>query len=617
MSPFTSIQRAVCAPQLGAARILPRLAGALLLTVFGVACNGREAPDAASGAPSAERERTVVIHTDALPQSLNYLIDNSAMCRRLQGEAHESLLARDPTTLAMKPVLCTGWRREDALVLASGERLFGDVEALEQGWRVRTDGGAQTREFSVQDVARVVRGAAYTFDLRRDVLWHDGERFDEQDVLFTWRMTRNPAVEAEAKRVQYKRLVAASAPAPFVVRFEYDQTYFGSLESIEALAILPRHLYDLHDPDNPDYAPAASDAQQARYVNTHRCNREWIGLGPFRVTSFTNEFLELERFERYFDPQRAAGLARVRLRPIADDRAAFQALLAGEIDFSARLHADDYLGEVANSAAFAERFEKGAFYTPIATYVAWNLQRERFRDPAVRRALALAFDWDEFIASFYRGLARRITAEWVDTGADYDESLAPLSHDPNEAARLLAQAGWIDRDGDGRLDKNGEAFEFALALQGGNQTGEKLSQRLQESLARLGIGVRIETFDWPSLSARVKERDFDAVVLAWTMPIDNDPAARWHSRTVGTDTLNYCSFSDAQIDAWIERVEVELERGERTRLMHAIQARLYALQPYMYGVTVPKRYALSRRITGFRASRLDPGFALREWRLSE
>jgi hypothetical protein len=51
--------------------------------------------------------------------------------------------------------------------------------------------------------------------------------------------------------------------------------------------------------------------------------------------------------------------------------------------------------------------------------------------------------------------------------------------------------------------------------------------------------------------------------------------------------------------------------------MHAIQARLYALQPYMYGVTVPKRFALSRRITGFRASRVDPGFALREWRLAE
>jgi peptide/nickel transport system substrate-binding protein len=598
-----------------APRALQHCAGALLLSILAAACERDTSPGGAAGAPA--RAPSLVVHSDALPQSLNYLLDNSAVCRRLQRETHEALLTRDPHTLELRPVLCTQWRREDALVLTSGERLYGEVEALAQGWSVKSSASAHAREVPAEQVARVVRGAAYTFDLRRDVLWHDGERFDEQDVLFTWRMTRDPLVAADAKRVQYQRIVAASSPAPFVVRFEYDQTYFGSLESIEALAILPRHLYDLHDPDNRDYAPAASAEQQARYVNTHRCNREWVGLGPFRVASFTNEFLELERFERYFDPQRAAGLARVRLRPIADDRAAFQALLAGELDFSARLHADDYLGEVANSAAFAERFEKGAFYTPIATFIAWNLQRERFRDPTVRRALALAFDWDEFIASFYRGMARRVTAEWVDTGADYDESLAPLPCDPNEAARLLAQAGWIDRDGDGRLDKDGEPFEFALALLAGNQTGESLSQRLQESLGRLGIGVVIESFDWPSLSERVKRRNFDAVVLGWTMPVDNDPAARWHSRTIGEDTNNYCSFSDAQIDALIERVEVELDRAERTRLMHAIQARLYALQPYMYGVTVPKRYALSRRITGFRASRVDPGFALREWRLAE
>jgi peptide/nickel transport system substrate-binding protein len=607
MSPFTPFRRAP--------RALQHRAVALLLAALAAACERGTSSGVAPNAPA--RPASVVVHSDALPQSLNYLIDNSAMCRRLQRETHEALLTRDAHTLELRPVLCTGWRREDALVLTSGERLYGELEALEHGWRVKSSAAADAREVPAAQIARVVRGAAYTFDLRRDVLWHDGEPFDEQDVLFTWRMTRNPLVELGAKRDQFERIVAASSPAPFVVRFEYDKTYFGSLESIEALAILPRHLYDLHDPANRDHAPDASAEQQARYVNTHRCNREWIGLGPFRVASFTSEFLELERFERYFDPQRAAGLARVRLRPIADDRAAFQALLAGELDFSARLHADDYLGEVANSPAFSERFEKGAFYTPIATFVAWNLQRELFRDPAVRRALALAFDWDEFIASFYRGMARRVTAEWVDTGADYDESLAPLPYDPLEAARLLAQAGWIDRDGDGRLDKDGEPFEFALALLAGNQTGESLSQRLQESLARLGIGLAIESFDWPSLSERVKRRNFDAVVLGWTMPVDNDPAARWHSRTIGEETNNYCSFSDAQIDAWIEQVEVELDRAERTRLMHAIQARLYALQPYMYGVTVPKRYALSRRIAGFRASRLDPGFALREWRLSE
>ncbi len=569
--------------------------------------------------PPERRGGSIVLHADALPQSLNYLIDNSSMCRRLQREVHAALVERDPWTLELRPSLCVSWLREDALVLRDGQRRYGALEEHAEHWLVRSSEAGAGEPFKAprDSVERVIRGAAYTFELRDDVLWHDGQPFGADDVMFTWELTRNPAVACDSKRFQYARISSARKLGPRTLRFEFDETYYASLAVFEALTPLPRHLYDLRDPRHPEHDPQASDEALARHVNSHRCNREWIGLGPYRVTQFTNEFLELQRFERYYNAANAGWLERIRFRPIADDRAALAALLAGEIDFTPRLLSEDYFGPATRSDEFRERFYTGYFYTPIASYIGWNLRRAPFDDVRVRRALAHAFDWDELIASFYGGLARRVTAEWVDTGPDYDETLAPLAHDPALAAKLLAQSGWIDRDGDGRLDKDGKAFEFALLVQAGNKSGEALSQRLQESLRALGVSMSIESLDWPSLSRKVEQREFDAAALAWVMPVDSDPAQRWHSREVGTGTGNYASFADAQVDAWIDQVQSTLDRAERTRLMHAIQARVYELQPYLYGVSVAKRFAISKRIRNFRTSVLDPGYAVREWRLTE
>jgi len=566
--------------------------------------------------PEARHGDSVVVHVDSLPRSLNYLIDNSSITRRLQHEIHETLVTRDPWTLELKPLLCKRWERQDALVLVDGAKLFGEVREVEDGYEVRR-ADEEPRRVPKAEVERVVRGAAYTFFLREDVRWQDGVPFDAEDLVFTWRMTRNMTVACGAKRFQFLKIVSARALDAATVRFEFDETYYGSLMVFDGLTPLPRHLYDLSDPRNEDHVEGATEEQQGRYVNEHRCNREWVGLGPYRVTKFTNEFVEAERWPGYFDPEHGGWLDRIRWRLVSDDRAAFNALLAGEIDFTSRVQADDYFGAATKSEAFEKGFYKGWFYTPIATYVGWNLVREPFRDVRVRRALAAAFDYDEFARTFYGGLARRVTSEWVDTGADYDESLAPIPFDPAAARTQLASAGWIDRDGDGWLDKDGRTFEFDLTIQSGNKSGEAFSQKLQESLQAIGVRVAIDAREWSSMLERITQRDFDAVSLAWVMPIDSDPAQRWHSREVGPGTSNYVSFADPKVDALIDDVQLELDRGERTRLMHAIQRALYEQQPYLYGLTVAQRFAISKRIRNFRTSVVDPGFSIREWWLAE
>ncbi len=561
----------------------------------------------------------VVVQIENLPRSLNYLIDNSTVTRRIQGEIHATLLTRDIGTLERKGDLAESWIVEDALFLAGGGRVFGRIEDAGQNWRVTALSGAHpdaaaAREIPKSGVERVERGTVFTFTLRPDVLWHDGHALRVEDFLFTWRMTRNPAVNCGEQRFQFEQIVDAEKLDLRRLRFYFGKQYFGAAAVFEALIPLPAHLYDLKDAANPDFKPGASDAEQARYVNEHRCNgAAWIGLGPYRVTEFNDEYVEATRFEGYFDRAHGGHFDAIRWRRISDDALAFRALIDGQIDFTARVLADDYFGAAAHSDEFAARFYTGWFYTPRMSYVGWNLKRPLFADVRVRKALALALDWDEHVRSFYRGLAERVTAEWYDGGLDYERSLVPLRCDSKAAAALLAEAGWIDRDGDGTLDREGVPFDFELLMMTGNKPGEALSQQYQAALASLGIRMHVVSRDWGALADQVSKREYDAVFKAWIMPLESDPEQRWHSRNVGPGTANEVSLADSAVDRWIERFQVELDPVKRGEIGRARHARLYELQPYNYGVKVPNKFAMSKRIRNFRTSALDPGYSIREW----
>jgi peptide/nickel transport system substrate-binding protein len=588
------------------------------------AASGATAPDrfrpgfdpSRDALPEPRRGGRVVVHLEALPRSLNYFLENTSTARRVQAEVHETLVERDYWTTEPRLVLASALVIEDTLMRADGTLLFGEIADAGESWRVTPKSGpphalAEPVEVPKSATARIERGTVFTFTLREGVKWHDGRPLRVEDFLITLNLSRNEQIECGEKRFEYAHISRGVKLDERRVRFFYDEQYFGALIAFEGLIPLPAHRYDLRDPLNPDFDPGADDAKIARYVNEHPCNRMWIGLGPYRVREFTGEYVEAERFEEYFDPARGGWFDAIRWRYLASAQA-YRALLDGELDFSARLTADDYFAS-SKEPRFQERFYAGFFYTPQMTFIGWNLRRPQLADARARRALALAFDWDEFARTYYRGLAQRVTAEWYDGGLDYDPALAPLPFDLAGAAQLLAEAGWYDRDADGLIDKDGKPFELRLLVQAQNPSGEALGQKYQENLRKLGIALHLEPMDWPALTQRVAARDFDAEFKAWIMPVESNPRQRWHSSTVGEGTANDTSFADPAVDRLIERFEAELDPAARGAIGRELQRRLYDAQAYNYGVKVPNKFAVNRDIRNVRLGPVDPGYRIRDW----
>lgn len=543
------------------------------------------------------RGGSATIHVPALPPSLNGLIESSGVARQILGELHDSLLRRDFESWDYQPSLARAWRVDDTLYLKSGAVEFGD-----------------SRTANASTLERVERGTVFTFELREGVRWHDGHPFDARDVVFSFECLRNPAVRCDRKRFQFERIAEAEALGPLTVRFRFEHPYFLATSCFdESLTLLPAHVYDLSDPDNPARKSGATSEEQARVVNEGPANRQWIGLGPYRLSSWSGDVLEAQRFDGYHSPAGIAWLDRLRWRAIADNQAATAALLAGELDVFDRLSVADYFGGRTAGPQFEERFYKGFFYTPALSMTVWNTARPALSDARVRTALGMCFDWNAFIASFYRGLAFRVTGEQMPFGPNYDRELAPLLFAPARATELLAEAGWIDRDGDGRLDKDGAALELAYLYPAGNEVSRTFGEAFQAELAKLGVGLRLDARDNAGLADALRKRDFDAAALALALPFESDPEQLWHSKWASSASANRSGLRDPRVDELIERLQLEPAPAARAESLRALQRRIHELQPVMFGVWAPHRVGVARHLRGVQFFALDPGFSPRRW----
>lgn len=568
---------------------------------------------------------TLRIHIENLPKSLNAALENAQMARNLLFELHAALVRRDWETWEFVPELATSWEVADTLVLGAvngtdgEETRYGAVRETAEGFElVPMDAapGTAPERFAKERVARVERGTVVTFHLREGVRWHDGHPLDADDVLFSWRIAQNPAVNCDWCRPYLLKIVRAEAPDRHTVRFTFGEQYFNVFGVFsDNLCILPRHLYDLRDPDHPRHEADAGDEACAKEINENAHNTEWVGLGPYRLTSFSQQGVESERFPGFFDPEHGGFFDRIVWRHIPNDEAAYQAILDREVDFSVRISSDQYFGEATERAAFQDHFYKGYFYLGAFNYVPWNLRRPQLSDLRVRKALAHSMDLEAYVRTIAHGLALMPTGFQCYFGPAYDHDVKRLPYDLARASELFAEAGWYDRDGDGVIDKDGEPFELHMMIQGGNKSAEVFARMFQESLAKVGARLVIDAMDWGTYTERLKARDFDAGMGSWAVDAtENDPVQLWHSQAAVTGGSNHAGVTDAHVDELIARGSRELDGDKRWATWRELHRYLYEeVQPYFYREMPPRKFALSKSIRGVQFFKINPGFSPRRW----
>ncbi|MCA9116322.1 MAG: ABC transporter substrate-binding protein [Planctomycetaceae bacterium] len=530
----------------------------------------------------------------------------------------------------------------------TGHEIFGKAEEQEDGsLRVTpaTPGNAlaeQLKESGEEalvlkkgDWADVQYETVYTYFLRDDVTWSDGKPFTTRDMLFGYAVLNNDYVDGESLRVYYSDLVDCQAVDDHTIRMKYRQQYFKSFEFTMGLsAYSPAfHQFEAYFKDDgktltlerltPEEEKeqnkvSAYGQEFGKFFNTDsRYNNSPLGTGPYIVDKWVQaDRVEIRRNPEYWNKERAGHLDRIIFKFIADDVTALAALKAGEIDFAWGLTAEQFFDELDGPPKwFREKFVKASWYSPGFSYYGWNLLKPKFQDRRVRLALSMLFDKKEFLEEKLHNAGVIVAGSQYYFSPFYDHEVKPLDYSRSTAIDLLAEAGWVDTDNDGILDKDGEKMEFELVFPPGSPSAEARAAIVQKSFKEAGIQMEIRRFEWASFIDRVKAKNFDAVNLGWAMPIESDPFQIWHSSGAGPEKRgsNHVSFSNEQADKLIEMLRVTLDEEKRKRIHASFQRILDREQPYMFLYTAKDFGGYHHRFQGVKWYRVRPGFDFSEW----
>lgn len=378
------------------------------------------------------------------------------------------------------------------------------------------DGAPQpaiAERWDVSDDART-----FTFRLRRELTWHDGRPVTADDVVFTVEALVDMGPRADPRLLEVWSRATVSRMSVDQVRVELPEP-FAPLPAYAAFGLLPRHLLG---------------SVQPTQLLEHAFFRAPVGAGPFRFVSLTEERAVLSRFDAYVLGPAWADAVEVRLTP--DASTAISAVARGDAQGAPAVPAQEMPG--------LHRLQSAR---PAYTAVIVNHADSLFADAGVRRALSLALD-RAALARAQGGVPADIPfipGWWANDGS----SVTPPQ--PDEAARLLDEAGWT-RGEDGLRRRNGRELTFALiAVAEGGQA--ELAGQVAAAWSAIGARAVVTAVPAGELLGRfLQPRMFQTALLTWDPGPDPDPFSAWHSSLAGSPTGNFGDVRDAGIDRLAE-----------------------------------------------------------------
>jgi peptide/nickel transport system substrate-binding protein len=500
-----------------------------------------------SGAELPRRGGEIVVRIGTEPPSLNTIVDSDAVAALLtEHRIYESLVGIDPydhPTYRHRPELAERWE-------TSEDRL------------------------------------TYTFWLRRSAKWHDGKPFTARDVLATFSKVQDADTKAVNIRAYTQDIESIRALDDYTVVFHFKRPYFLVMDGIFAdVPIQPAHL--IEHLSGTQYNDSA----------TNSINRRPIGTGPFRFGAWvSNQEITLQRNEEYWG--RAPYLRQVVFRIVKENAIVMELAAREELDVVTRIRPEQWAK--MDRAQLGSHYHRSLYYGANYAWIGYNQARSMFEDARVRRAMALLIDRKGILKGLLHGIGRETTCHFYFESAACDPSLEPLPYDPVQASRLLDAAGWR-LSADGTRRKNAQKFSFSFMIPVGSDDSARMATLAKESMARVGIDMRLQRVEWSAFVKRLREHDFDACTLMWSSAPRSDPTQVWHSASIQGGS-NYVGFRSARADALIETARTEFDTEKRDAIYREFGRLLYDEQPYTWLFVKPELSLVHRRIHGARVS---------------
>jgi peptide/nickel transport system substrate-binding protein len=429
-------------------------------------------------------------------------------------------------------------------------------------------------------------GTTYTFKLRKNLKWSDGQPLTSDDVLFTFNLMFSPDykdVNSPRRSDLELHLQSITAPDPTTVVFKTKGVWSPFLALHAQREIMPKHVLG---------------TLAAKAINTADFNGAPSATsGAFKFVRWDKgQQVVLARNENYYRGQ--TYLDQYVYKVVPDSVTLVNQLKTGEIDFGP---VDPSLWDSLATVDNLNRIDP--FGVPTFTFYAYQMDPAKpaakfFGDKAVRQALLYALDRQQMADKVY--FKQATIADSVEPPISWAHSNAKPSYgfDKKKAESLLDGAGWA-KGSDGIRAKGGVQLKFEMITNQGNKQRESLLQIMQQSWSDIGVSATPRLVQFPQLVTQItNQRTFDIFLVGFNFNQDPDESQLFASTSANPGGFNGFQFKNPQADQLMNQAAATLDQGKRKQFYAQFQDLMNEEAPAPILVFNKGLWAASKRIQG-------------------
>lgn len=395
----------------------------------------------------------------------------------------------------------------------------------------------------------------WEFKLQEGVKFHDGTDFNAEAVKANIERLLDPDVAAPTAYL-LEMINEVVVVDDYTVQFKTEYPFAG----------LPAHLaHNASGMVSPETIEADYAAMKEGEAPGTVVNEKPIGTGYFKFEEWQpGQYVRLVKNEEYWDG--TAKLDSVTFKVVPEDLTRIAELNTGDSHVTNPLSASDV--EQIESTDGLSFIQQGSV---SLDYLGFNTQKEPFDDKRVRRAISMAIDKKQIIDGITNGYAKEAVGPLAPNVFGSHENLEGIDYNPEEAKKLLAEAGYPDG--------------FATTIWT-NDTRERMDSatNIQAQLEQIGIDVEIEVFEWGTYVEEIGKGEHDMFILGWsnsTADADVGLNPLFHSENMGASG-NQTFTDNEELDSLLDEARKTADESERIELYNQAQELLVEEAPMVY-----------------------------------
>jgi peptide/nickel transport system substrate-binding protein len=419
-------------------------------------------------------------------------------------------------------------------------------------------------------------GLTWTFHIRPNVTWSDGQPFTAADVRFTFDTILDPKT-ASPRRSALANVAGYATPDPATFQVTLKQAACPFLVTTMLTPIVPKHALEGSTDFNTD------EFNSSRPIST----------GPFMF----KEWQRGQQLTLAANPNYWGGRPKIDQwiqRPVRNKQVLVDQLKLGEVDYGSVT--PDTVEELSSQP----HLNVVSGYNPtVITYIAYNLERPLFQDKRVRQALTHALNRQSIVDTQLYGLGDVLSSPIAPVSWANNPNVPVFAYDVAAAQTLFREAGWAPGP-DGILQKDGKAFSFTFTSSNSNPQRLAVVTIAQDAWKKVGVQVQPEVLDPGAFYAKYQQaRDYDAIVEGNAAGLTNDPdqSAIWASASIASGT-NFVRYRNSEVDRLLAQARAlpGCAQADRKVLYDEIQQIIADEQPFTFLYSARTNAAYNKRL---------------------